>query len=328
MQMNYVIGVDGGGTKTDAILAETTGVVIARAIGGPTNPNLISKEQLLSTFKMLFQRLYEQAPMAFDKVTLIFAGVSGAGSSDSQRQVHDTIAKLVLRNVEIQVVPDSVNALYSGTYGKPGIVQISGTGSITYGLDHEGRESRVGGWGYLFGDEGSGYDIGRRGIQAVLKCEDGLSSKTVLTDMLFSRFHVSTTRDLIQKIVSSDTPKDCISPTSELVFNAYKEGDIVAQEIITSVCKEISACIIALYKKSFIETDCLPVVLVGGVFTDKNILPSMIQRELLTVPNLTVTLPELPPVGGSLIGAYIHEGKIPSERIVATILKTLKEGAE
>src|SRR5690625_5281192 len=152
--MGYVIGIDGGGTKTVAVIANTAGEVKVSSLVGPTNPNVLSFAALKETINNLFHQLRDQAPDAISRVETVFAGISGAGTEEKQ----NTIKKILMENVPsstyFQVVPDSINALYAGTFGKPGIVQIAGTGSITYGINRENKHWRIGGWGYLFGDEG------------------------------------------------------------------------------------------------------------------------------------------------------------------------------
>lgn len=326
--MTYVIGIDGGGTKTTAVMADATGTIIASTTGGPTNPNLIPTEELHHTLDTLLKQLESQAMAYYKKVSFLFAGISGAGVEQSRTELFRILTELVPSTIAIQVEADTINALYSGTYGKPGIVQIAGTGSITYGINNKSQHDRVGGWGYLFGDEGSGFDIGRQGIMAVLKADDARGSETMLSNRMYTFFDVKNARDLIQKIYTATVPKNEISPLSQIVFQAYKENDAVAVAIIESVAKEISYSIKTLYQKLFEKDEIVKVVLCGGVFNEKNILPNLIKKELDHLTCISAYIPELPPVGGSVIGAYlIHESTLEPTIIKKLISSFKKNGA-
>ncbi|AXI10062.1 hypothetical protein CUC15_14490 [Oceanobacillus zhaokaii] len=321
--MEYFLGIDGGGTKTIAALANENGEVIAQATAGATNPNAASDQVLKQTFKELLLSLKGQAEKEYNHIN-IFAGIAGAGNETNRRRLNDIIARLVTKTENIQVEPDPVNALYSGTYGKPGIVQISGTGSITYGINSKLQHNRVGGWGYLLGDEGSGYDIGRQGIMAALKSFDGKENTTTLLPNLFTFFNVNNPQELMGKIYASPTPKNDIAAFAKTVLDAYKQKDLVADKIVVKVAKELAANIATLYSKHFQENEKTEVVLGGGVFSDKDILPMLIATSLQELQlDLAVVLPKMPPVGGSLIGAYISQGKEPSQSVINNIIDTI-----
>lgn len=322
--MGNVIGVDGGGTKTAGVMANAEGKVIARATAGPTNPNIVSKEILLQTFEVLFKDLEAQAPKQYKHVQHLFAGVSGAGIKQSHAELVNVLTKLIPGDVTIQVEPDTVNALYSGTYGEPGIVQIAGTGSITYGINNRSEYDRVGGWGYLFGDEGSGFDIGRQGMTAVLQSDDGRGMETMLTNMFYACFDVIDARELIQEIYTASTPKDKISPLSKIVFEAYRKNDPVAVKIINKATVALSVSVLTLYRKLFDMHEPVKVVLCGGIFKEQDIVPKLIKQELNDFKQIKVHIPKMPPVGGSLIGAYIMQGLPPHKAIINNILTSLQ----
>ncbi|MBM7601907.1 N-acetylglucosamine kinase-like BadF-type ATPase [Virgibacillus halotolerans] len=318
--MTYLIGIDGGGTKTVAILADSDGTIIASATAGPTNPNVVPKKDLQHTFETLLKRLETQEPDPYKKATLLFAGISGAGIKQSRTDLIHILTGLVSTRITVQVESDTINALYSGTFGEPGIVQIAGTGSITYGINNQSEHDRVGGWGYLFGDEGSGFDIGRQGIMSVLKSDDGRGEETILTTMLYTYFNVMEARALIQKIYTASSPKNEISPLSRIVFSAYKKGDLVASKIIDNVIGELSASILTLYRKLFDTQEVVKVVLCGGVFNEEDILPKLIKAELNDFKQISIHVPEMPPVGGSIIGSYLMQGSLPNINVVNNII--------
>ncbi|MFB4167756.1 N-acetylglucosamine kinase [Virgibacillus sp. JSM 102003] len=321
--MEYVAGIDGGGTKTKAVIADMDGIIVAETTAGPTNPNVMSRENLIQTLEMMFKDLKAQFPEAFEHISGLFAGISGVGNAAAKADLEGILEQMVPIGVPVCVEADTVNALYSGTYGEPGIVQISGTGSITYGMNHQSERDRVGGWGYLFGDEGSGYDIGRQGIIAALKASDGRGKKTNLLEMICTSFAVTHPYDLIQRIYASPTPKSEISPVSKLVFEAYKQNDLVAKEIIANTMSDLSISIRTLYGKLFKPDEEVKVVLCGGVFSDEEVLPRLLETDLQDYKNVKITIPVMSPVGGSIIGAYLLQNIKPASSVYQNIISTL-----
>lgn len=324
--MAYVIGIDGGGTKTEAILADDKGTVAARALGGASNPNLLQKEEVYQVFNNLLQALESQAPAEYKQTTNLFAGISGVGNKQSNLQVTDVLQELVPGNVKVKVESDTVNALFSGTYGNSGIVQIAGTGSVTYGVNENAETGRVGGWGYLFGDEGSGYDIGRQGIAAALKAKDGRGGKTIMTEMFFNHFSIDDELELIQKIYNSNVPKNEISPLSKIVLGAYKKNDRQAVEIVQKAVGEMHFSIVTLYKRIFEPQKNVEVILCGGIFNDIEVIPALLGKKFEHMPELSISLPEMRPVGGSVIGAYSMNGIHPPLSTIQNLIHSLKEG--
>lgn len=321
--MEYVIGVDGGGTKTVAVIADNDGNIKASVETGPTNPNIVNGRELKSTFQRMFQKLKDQAPKEFHHVTNVFAGMSGVGTKQKQADIYMMITDLLPPSTCVHVEPDTMNALYSGTYGKPGIVQIAGTGSITHGINKYGEHFRIGGWGYLFGDEGSGYDLGRRAIIAVLQSEDGLGAKTLLTELLFKHFNVTSGRELLEKIYTRKRPKDGISALTKIIFHAYNQQDSVTSNFIHNIAKQLSFHITTVYNQLFEDHEQIQVVLVGGVFSVKEILPSLVKKELKSTPSISVCIPNLSPVGGSVVGAFLQQQKVLHKRVIENIKYSL-----
>ncbi|QKY71683.1 N-acetylglucosamine kinase [Lentibacillus sp. CBA3610] len=321
--MGYVMGIDGGGTKTKAVIADMNGKVVVAHTTNSTNPNITSKHKLKNTLETLFISIEKSSGIAMKNIKSVCAGVSGAGNEANKTILSDLIESCLPDGIPVRIEADTVNALYSGTYGAPGIVQISGTGSITYGINRQLKHERAGGWGYLFGDEGSGYDIGRQGIISALKSADGRGPETVMLSMIYSHFDVNDAQSLIQNVYSSTTPKNKISPIAEIVFEAYKQHDPSAQAILHQAAKEMAISIETVYEKLFQSGEETEVVLCGGVFSEKDILPELIKRELNHDIATDVTLPEMPPVGGSVIGAYLMENSELDETVINNIIETI-----
>ncbi|MGP4064481.1 N-acetylglucosamine kinase [Oceanobacillus sp. M65] len=300
--MAYYMGIDGGGTKTQAVLADENGNILSRAISGASNPNAVGEKQLIQVFQTLFLELDNEGKTRLENVKLVYAGIAGSANPANHILLESILSEL-LPHATVFVEPDAICALYSGTYGGAGIVQIAGTGSITYGMNEAGEQGRVGGWGYLFGDEGSGYAIGRAGVTEALKSVDGRGEPTILLEMLYEHFQVLQPQELIKKVYNAKQPKTIIAPLSRIVFQAYAQEDVVAQAILQQAAKDIASQIMSLYRTLFTSDEKTKVVLCGGVFQEKAVMPVLLKDYLKNIP-LILVQPEFPPVAGSLIGAY------------------------
>src|SRR5699024_5266001 len=232
---------------------------MAEATVGASNPNIVSTTELVNTFSKLKLKLEVKNQEAFAKIDRLYAGISGTGHPSAQKKVHDILSDVMPACVSITVDNDAIIALYSGTLGKPGIVQISGTGSITYGINHKGKRDRVGGWGHLIGEKGSGYGLGSYALQAVFDAHDQLGPSTLLEKTVPAFFDEQTPPDLIPLIYRSSSPKETIASLGRLVMEAADRNDSVATDILYQNGYDIGQCIKTLASKLFEKNTPIPV---------------------------------------------------------------------
>ena len=189
-----VLGIDGGGTKTVCVLADSDGKVIGHGSGGTTNPNLVSTPEINETLqKAILEAIQNLSELQIEAVC---AGIAGVGASEEKQIEVSNVIRQILstppfcnvlserfnQSLNIEVVSDAVIALVAGAGMRHGIVAISGTGAVVYGETVKGQKIKVGGWGHLL-DEGSGYEIGRIAQKEVLEAYD-VSGKTTLLRLL------------------------------------------------------------------------------------------------------------------------------------------------
>ncbi|RXJ02548.1 hypothetical protein DS745_06140 [Anaerobacillus alkaliphilus] len=306
----YVLGIDGGGTKTTAAICDIEGNIQALTTVGPTNPNN-PDAKVQDEFDQLVSNLRDINDCALTNVSVIFAGMSGVNRSEDKLRVKQAIFKALNREVTFFSDNDAVNALYSGTLGEPGIVHIAGTGSITFGINHENQRSRVGGWGYLIGDEGSGYDIGKKAIQAVFAAYDQTGPQTSLTDLILEHAMVLEPPDLISEIYEPGKAKSLIAPISKLVFKAADVGDEVAQKIILDAARSTAESTYYLYMKLFQrQQGLIPLILAGGVYKRADwFLPTLEQVMNEKKLPISIVVPKVVPAAGALVAGFKLSGK-------------------
>lgn len=305
----YVLGIDGGGTKTKGVIVKSNGEIIAEATVGPTNPNSIEKLDLKKELENLFTLLKQQCDSCFSQLKHVFAGMSGVGHPTTKEMVQKLLTDLLPDHVRVTVNTDATNALYSGTLGKPGIVQIAGTGSITFSINHDGLSDRVGGWGHLIGEMGSGFALGRDALEAAFLAHDGLGKPTTIYNLLLEYFQATALPDIIHSVYQGKNQKERVASLSKIVMNAADTGDPVAQEIIRKNAVYMGKSIVYLLTKRFPKGEKIPVVITGGIFNRIDLFQAIIEEEICQhqlEPMLTV--PKMEPVGGAVVAAWREEG--------------------
>jgi N-acetylglucosamine kinase-like BadF-type ATPase len=307
------LAIDGGGTKTDAVLFDSTGTIINRAIGMGTNPNGTKFDEVTLHFKKLFTNLV--LTHSIKEIKGCFAGLSGSDHPELTRKLADCIREACPLPIHCLVVGnDAMNALWSGTDGKSGLVMIAGTGSIVYGIKNNGASFRIGGWGYLFGDEGSGYSIGRNAIKHVLMTFDHRDQKTSLTMALLTYFHVPVISDIVPIVYKSS--KDIIAGLVPIISREAEQGDHLAKQILIDASKEL----IALLQSGIERFETTPnVVLVGGIWKCR-----MIRETVCATVNVPLVFPSCPPVYGS-IAKCVSEWENKDEKLLRSLKRQLLE---
>lgn len=317
----YVLGIDGGGTKTTGVIVNYAGKIIKEVTVGGTNLNSKDRSDVIFELVSLINKLKTNNNDLFLQITSLFAGMSGAGNKQNQADLQNIIMSLLPPSVKVAVDNDAITALYSGTLGEPGIVQIAGTGAITYGINQEGDHGRVGGWGHYFSDFGSGYSIGRDGLRASFMAHDNMGKSTEIIARLLRHFQVSDLPDLVNEVYQHDNPKEIIASLSRIVMDAADQGDQVALTIIDENASYLGQAISTLGKKLFpikSHFESLPVVLAGGLFNRFDLFEQPITKTLLhNRINANLIIPTILPVGGAVVAALKAEKVKIDEQFLA-----------
>lgn len=310
--MVYVLGIDGGGTKTTGVISNNRGEKLAVVNVGPTNPNSVRRKDLENALQELFSTLKHQNTDVYSRIKRVFAGISGGDHPQNKQDIEQLIASFVEKGVDVWVDNDAVTALYSGTLGVPGVVQIAGTGSITFGINHRGERGRVGGWNYLLGERGSGYALGSDALREAFAAYDGLKDNTELQTRICEYFQVRSLPDIVHQIYHTKNIKEQIAALSRLVVEAADNGDGAAMNIIQSNGAAIGESIRCLIEKLFKlqeQEEDIPVVLAGGLFNRLDLFRTAIEEKLHKTMNVSPLIkPEVEPVGGAVIAALQKEG--------------------
>jgi len=287
---NYVIGVDGGGTKTEAALANFEGKILKLVRTGPSNPRNVGIEQCIFNISEAIKKLKKGK-----KISAIFIG------SPALEEEFKSMKKKILRRLnfkeKIKIGSDQIVAFKSGTDEKDGIVLISGTGCVCHGWKN-GKEAKTSGWGWL-DDEGSGFWAGQKGFQAVFKELDERGPKTKITKLIFKEWKLKNKENLLRKIYSKDSILK-ISLISRIVDKAANRGDRIAKNIMIEAGQELAESAITIIKKLNFKNEKFPLVLVGGMFDSKTVLKT-VKKEIKKVAHKAKFIqPRVEPVIGAI----------------------------
>lgn len=297
--MKLFLGVDGGQSSTTALVGDESGRVVGVGLGGPCNHvgNAEGREKFLKAVGGCLRAAgFENAE--FEAACLGFSG----GAADKSAYVREAIkAKRYL------VTHDAAIALTGATAGEPGVIAIAGTGSIAFGRNREGKTARAGGWGYVFGDEGGGFDIVRQALRAALRHEEGWGPKTALRDALVSSAGATSANDLLHRFYTDEYPRERVAAFAKLVDRMARDGDAVAREILLTGAQQLATLASAVRAQIFDEKAACRISYLGGVFRSEILLARYRMSMELEEGN-RVAEPEYGPAAGALIEAYRSAG--------------------
>lgn len=265
----HVLGIDAGGTKTVCLLADGEGRIVAEARGGGANLQAAGELEVEKVLHRVMEDAVGERDVRPEAVCLGIAGVDRPKDADA---VTGIMRRLGFKSRTL-VVNDALIALVAGAGERPGVVVVAGTGSIAYGHDGGGRAARSGGWGYLLGDEGGGFWIGRAALSAVVRQFDGRGPATMLTDLVLEQMSLETPRDLVHAIYEHGMQRHAVARIASIVNGAAAAGDAVAREILGRAAGELAAAASSVVTQLEMRGGAFPTVLAGGVFRG---IPSLV----------------------------------------------------
>lgn len=321
--MEYVLGIDGGGTRTVCVISDAQGRLLSRGTGGSSNFLTVGEEEAERSIRTAIQTGLERCGVEIPRFKVAYLGMAGAGRPSGVKAIRRIMKALDVAD-KIVVDTDAAIALAGATACSPGAVVISGTGSIAFGINKSRKTMRVGGWGSLLGDEGSGYDIGRRGLTAALRAHDGRGEATVLLQKFLGHLGVRSVDELVDRIYLSGPKIDEIASFSRLIVEAARDGDAVSRKIMRDAAEELSTAAVTLIGQLNMEDYEFEVSLIGGMFRVDDLIASPVRHNIKSfAPKCQIISPRFEPAVGAVLLA-LKEIKV---RIDKTLLETVKRTA-
>src|ERR1700730_6244367 len=261
--MDYSIGFDGGGTKTECVVLDSSGKIIGEGRGGPSNPLRCGFDAAFGSLRQAATEALNTAGLHTSSITGVCAGLAGAGRKNVVRRVLVFLAQEFSQAVA-QVTTDFEIALETAVGSGPGVVLIAGTGSAAYGRNAAGETARAGGYGPWVGDEGSAFEIGRRAVAAVARTRDQSGPITLLTDMVPAALDCPDWDELTQRIMKN--PDEIFPSLFSVVAEAADAEDSAAKEILFTSAIGVGNLAMIVVRRLEMMGQQFPVVKCGGVF--------------------------------------------------------------
>jgi len=297
----YVLAVDGGGTKTHVWCADLAGKKVGEGLSGPTSLTATSVgEASLNLVEGVRQATQDLPPgWSIQKLAMGLAGVDTLTEvAEATNVFKEALGYLKIENIVI--VNDIVAALRSGTDQKNAVAVISGTGSNCFGQNAEGQTAKVGGMDFLLTDEGSGYAVGIEVLHAAVKSFDGRITKSQLETLVAQNFHVSNIADLKNVVYHPLISKTDVAQLSKVWAEAQANGDETAKEILDQAVSDLQHYVQTAAIKLNLTEKMFDCVLVGGMFEIEYVRSSMDKVLHQSCPHVNVVFPSEPPVAGAL----------------------------
>lgn len=298
----HVLGIDAGGSKTVALLADANGRIVGEGRAGGAN---LQAHGELEVEKVL-HHVIDLAMTAQAGATAVCLGIAGVDREGDAEVIRGIMRRLGFR-AHTLIVNDALIALVAGVplrdagAAGPGLVLVCGTGSIAYGVNASGFAARAGGWGTALGDEGSGYWIGRRALEAVTREADGRGPQTRLTPLVLAHFSLSRPEQLVSEIYDHAQGKRAIASLGETVEQARAEGDAVAAEIMRKAVDELALAAASVIARLEMRGSQFPILLSGGLIRKTRWLAAEVTARLAEVaPRGTVATLDGEPAMGAV----------------------------
>jgi glucosamine kinase len=304
----YVMGIDGGATKTLAAVIDLDAGAVHLAEGGPSNEDAIGAAAAVDALLEVADEALQRAGIVQGELATAVLAVAGTDTDALARRVRS------VRTDDWIVVNDVVGAWAAATGGRPGVGAISGTGSNVFGVGRGGQAWRVGGWGHLLGDQGGGYWLGNHAIRSALADRDGSGPQTALSAAAEEFFGVASVEALAPLVYAKPLTKGEIAAFAVVACELAQGGDSVARDLYRRGAAELAAQIVVVLEHTGLSAGSadtprsrgggdgdFPVGLIGSVFRAGPIFVDPIAAAVHEVaPRARVSVVEMAPVGGSL----------------------------
>ena len=327
--MKTFLGVDGGGTKTDFLLIDASGAVLATHRGGSAYYLESGFDALQAMMAAGIQATLKQAGIAASELEFAFLGLPAYGEDRALLPRLDGIVADVLPAGRYRCDNDVVCGWAGALAAADGINIVAGTGSIAYG-EYQGRGARAGGWGELFSDEGSAYWIAREGLTLFSRMSDGRAPRAALYELIREHFQLGADLDVCAAVYGPPPlTRSGLAALAPLVARAAHQGDSGARDLFEQAAQELAAVVHAVRDQLNVPAQALlPVSYSGGMFRLEGLLKPMLEAALgAGARRYEFVTPRLSPVAGAALYAAKLSGAALSVESVAALGRSVEGSA-
>jgi len=299
--MKYLLGVDAGATKTTAQIVSEDGEVLSLVRGGAASMHMHNKKDFKQAIEGVVVKAVHESGKDIKKFYAACFGVAGIDTEELWNEARRLIAEVVpVESNNNLLVYNDIKIVRPACSDKGfGVSVIAGTGSNFYGINEKGEEAYASGLDHLLSDEGSGYWVGAKALQAVVRSMDGRGEKTMLEELVLGKFSIKNARELADLVYEDGFGKKETGEVAKLVDEAYMKNDKTAENILESAASEIAVGINAVVRRLDMADSEFDIVAVGGMFRSpfpfvEKILPK------LETPNARFMVCQKDPVEGAV----------------------------
>ncbi len=301
-QISYVLGIDGGATKTHALLLDSHGHCLGFGEAGSGNHQVFGLKPALKEIQRASLSAITTAGLSPSDIRLGYFCLAGADLPEDYSMLQEAIEGLELAQ-SVVVKNDTMAALRSGLTRSWGVVVVCGTGFNAAGRAPDGREIILPGLGPISGDWGGGYALSQDMIRMIMRAWDGRGKPTLLTSLVLSALNVPSEEVLLAKLYHGEIQARSLTNLVPLLFEAAEAGDEVARELIIKMGTEVGITASTLIRRLFLEQEEVEVVLAGGVFKGKGslLLDTVLDVVCQVAPKARIVRPRYEPVVGAAL---------------------------
>lgn len=302
LKSKIYLGVDGGQSHTEAVVADENGFVLGRGSGGASNhaEHPGGRERLRNAILESAGKALQTADLpAIERIVFASAHFGMTGGADFKKEIIGEIIRAEYLTVE----HDAPTALFGATAGTPGIVVISGTGAVVYGENESGETAQIGGLGYLFSDEGSGFWLAAQTVRLAIKEQDGLIAPAGLEKLVLDFFGRKKIREVTNDFYFAKISRDDLARFARAAADAAAAGNITIQNQIESGARVLVESVgSAARRLNF--AGYFPVAAVGGMFRGALLKKHFTEILKRKISGAVFTEPRFNPAIGALLVAY------------------------
>lgn len=291
----FVMGVDGGATKTLAAVLDLRERKLHLGHGSSSNPDAVGTAAATDALLKATDEAIARAGVSVDLLQGSVLAVAGTDTEAVASQVRAS------RPSQWLVVNDVVGAWATATGAQPGVGAISGTGSNVFGVGPDGRSWRAGGWGHVLGDEGSGYWLAVQSLKAAIADRERSGPSTALSESAIAFFGVESIEALVSLVYSKPLSKGEIAAFAVETARIAHAGDAVAGDLYGRAAEELAKQVAAVIAQTGLEGE-FPVGLIGSAFKAGRLFVEPLSDTIAQIaPQARVAVVEMAPVGGCLL---------------------------
>ena len=308
--MDVILAIDGGGSSTRSLALNREGRIVGQALSGPSNHLLVDRDVVVNSIEGIINKTLSPTLKRSDVVCLSggFAGVDYDGTGKQQmEEILNTMG------FEDLVVNGDMVIAHAGAFGgRPGVLALSGTGSCILGINDLGERIKIGGWGPIYGDEGSAYRIGQTALRAAARAVDGRGPATTLVARIERALELKDFNESVRRVYVEEMESREIAALSHVVNDAAEHGDEVAVSILRNAGEELAEGVIAALNQLHLPHKQASVSYQGSVLASCGILRERFKEVLSErVPESSVKAPQLEPIMGAAFLGFVAAGWEP-----------------